>query len=81
MLKKKSTNLKEDMDNIIKQSNDDISDILVRFCGFHKIESQAKKTITTSSLDLYNLEIIYLKSIQYVFFLKLMLMNLVKLIK
>ncbi len=29
---------------------DDISDVLVRFCGFHKVESMVDNTITTSSL-------------------------------
>ena len=53
-LKKKSTNLKEDINYIIKESNDDISDILVRYCGFHKIETQVDKTITTTSVDLYS---------------------------
>ncbi len=31
-------------------SNNDIRDVLVRFCGFHKIESIVDNTITTSSL-------------------------------
>ena len=42
------------MDKIIEESNDDISDILVRLCGFHKIESQVDRTITTTSLDINN---------------------------
>ena len=32
-------------------TNNDIGDILVRFCGFHKIESTVDNTITTSSLN------------------------------
>ena len=54
-----SNNKVEDINKIIYESNDEISDILIRYCGFHKIESQIDKTITTSSLDL-NLFINYL---------------------
>lgn len=42
-------------DKIIKNLQhltfDDMGDILVRFCGFHKIESMIDHTITTSSLN------------------------------
>ena len=51
-LKNNSYDKKKAIEEIIRKSNDDINDILVRYCGFHKIESQIEKTITTSSLDL-----------------------------
>ena len=51
-LENKLNNKREDIDKIIDLSKDDIKDILVRYCGFHKIESLENKTITTSSLDL-----------------------------
>lgn len=51
-LEKKVDNKKDAIEKIIELSNDDIKDILVRFCGFHKIETNLSKTITTSSLDL-----------------------------
>ncbi len=51
-IKKESKDPKQTMDKIVKESSDDISDILVRLCGFHKIESQVGRTITTSSLNL-----------------------------
>ena len=35
-------------------NKNDISDILVRLCGFHKIETSINKTITTASLDIYS---------------------------
>jgi hypothetical protein len=44
--------LKDIMNEIVLQSNDDINDVLVRLCGFHKIETIVDKIITTSSLDL-----------------------------
>jgi len=53
-LESKSKNRKQDIDRIIDLSKDDIKDILVRYCGFHKIESLGNKIITTSSLDLNN---------------------------
>lgn len=51
-IKNTSVDHKKIMDKIIEESNDDISDILVRLCGFHKIESQVDRTITTSSLNI-----------------------------
>lgn len=36
---------------IINWTNDDIGDVLVRCCGFHKIESMQEKTITTSCIN------------------------------
>lgn len=51
-IKNESKNTKQTMDFIVEKSNDDISDILVRLCGFHKIESQVDRTITTTSLNL-----------------------------
>lgn len=53
-LEKESINKVSNIEKIIKQSNDDINDILVRYCGFHKIESKVNKTITTSSLNFEN---------------------------
>lgn len=38
-LEKISNNKKKDIDKIIDMSNNDINDILVRYCSFHKIES------------------------------------------
>lgn len=35
----------------MKWTKNDIGDILVRCCGFHKIESTLEKTITTSCVD------------------------------
>lgn len=51
-LENKSINKKQDIDRINGLAKNDIKDILVRYCGFHKIESLENKTITTSSLDL-----------------------------
>ena len=51
-LENKSNNKRADIDKIIDLSKDDIKDILIRYCGFHKIETLQNKTITTSSLDL-----------------------------
>lgn len=53
-LKNNTNDKKDDMSKIIIESKDDINDILVRYCGFHKIESQIDKTITTSSIDMNN---------------------------
>ena len=39
---------------IINWTNDDIGDVLVRCCGFHKIESMLEKTITTSCINYEN---------------------------
>lgn len=51
-LENTSNNKTNDIEKIIDLSKDDIKDVLVRYCGFHKIESMKRKTITTSSLDL-----------------------------
>ena len=40
-----------EISKIIEMTNDDIGDILVRCCGFHKIESTQSKTITTSLIN------------------------------
>lgn len=40
-----------EIDKIIDWTNDDIRDVLVRCCGFHKIESMQEKTITTSCVN------------------------------
>ena len=32
-------------------TNNEVNDIFVRCCGFHKVESQLKKTITTSDVN------------------------------
>ncbi len=47
----KTNNPKEELANLNKITNDDIRDILVRFCGFHKVESTVDKTITTSLIN------------------------------
>lgn len=36
---------------LIEMTNNDIGDILVRCCGFHKVESSQTKTITTSLIN------------------------------
>lgn len=36
---------------LIEMTNNDIGDILVRYCGFHKVESTQTKTITTSLIN------------------------------
>ena len=36
---------------LIEMTNNDIGDILVRCCGFHKVESTQTKTITTSLIN------------------------------
>lgn len=51
-LEKNSENKRDDIEKIIDLSKDDLKDILVRYCGFHKIETLVEKIITTSSLDL-----------------------------
>ena len=40
-----------EIDKIIDWTNDDIGDVLVRCCGFHKVESMQEKTITTSCIN------------------------------
>ena len=40
-----------EIDKIIDWTNDDIRDVLVRCCGFHKVESTQTKTITTSLIN------------------------------
>ena len=40
-----------EINKIMKWTKNDIGDILVRCCGFHKIESMLEKTITTSCVD------------------------------
>lgn len=44
-------NPKYEIKKIIKWTRNDIGDILVRCCGFHKIESMQEKTITTSCIN------------------------------
>ena len=43
-----------EIDKIIDWTNDDIGDVLVRCCGFHKVESMQEKTITTSCINYEN---------------------------
>ena len=43
-----------EFNKIIEWTNDDIRDVLVRCCGFHKIESMVEKTITTSCVNYEN---------------------------
>lgn len=45
---------KNEIQKIIDWTNDDIRDVLVRCCGFHKIESMQEKTITTSCINYEN---------------------------
>lgn len=40
-----------ELDKIVELTNDEISDILVRCCGFHKVESMVENTITTSCIN------------------------------
>lgn len=47
----KTDNPKEELEKIKKWTNNDIRDILVRCCGFHKVESTVDKTITTSLIN------------------------------
>lgn len=42
---------KNEIDKLVAWTKDDIRDILVRCCGFHKIESMREKTITTSCVN------------------------------
>lgn len=44
-------NPKYEIKEIIKWTRNDIGDILVRCCGFHKVESMQEKTITTSCIN------------------------------
>lgn len=44
-------NPQNEIQKIIDWTNDDIRDVLVRCCGFHKIESTQEKTITTSCIN------------------------------
>ncbi len=45
---------KNEIEKIIHWTNDDIGDVLVRCCGFHKVESMQEKTITTSCINYEN---------------------------
>lgn len=47
-------NPKDEVKKIIKWTKNDIGDVLVRCCGFHKIESMQEKTITTSCINYEN---------------------------
>lgn len=40
-----------EIDKLVAWTKDDIRDVLVRCCGFHKIESMREKTITTSCVN------------------------------
>lgn len=46
-----TNNPKEEIEKINNLTKNDIKDILVRCCGFHKVESMVKKTITTSTIN------------------------------
>lgn len=52
----------ENLKELERLTAGDLDDILVRFCGFHKISYQAHKTISTSSINAINLFNIYLKN-------------------
>ena len=43
-----------EIEKIIHWTNDDIGDVLVRCCGFHKVKSMQEKTITTSCINYEN---------------------------
>lgn len=45
-----TNNPREGLNKLINMTNDYIRGILVRCCGFHKVESSVNKTITTSTL-------------------------------
>ena len=45
---------KNEIEKIIHWTNNDIGDVLVRCCGFHKVESMLEKTITTSCINYEN---------------------------
>lgn len=49
-LEKYTLNSKEEFEKIMKFTKNDIVDIFVRCCGFHKVESILDKTITTSCI-------------------------------
>lgn len=44
-------NAQEEFNKLKKITNNELTDIFVRCCGFHKVESQLKKTITTSDIN------------------------------
>ncbi|MBO6195641.1 MAG: hypothetical protein J6O56_04830 [Bacilli bacterium] len=46
-----TNNPKEELEKIEMLTNNNIRDILVRCCGFHKVESTVDKTITTSLIN------------------------------
>lgn len=71
-LKLKSTNYNKDL-NFIKKL--DMSDLLVRVCGFHKISSQKKKTITTSRVNYEHEFSEYLKNGWYIDFVPPIIIN------
>ena len=47
-------NPKNEIEKITHWTSTDIRDVLVRCCGFHKIESMLEKTITTSCINYEN---------------------------
>lgn len=52
-MQKYCINFNEELNKLIEITSDDLVNILVRCCGFHKIESMLSKTITTSDIN-YN---------------------------
>lgn len=50
-IQKYCSNPKEELEILKKLTNKSITDIFVRCCGFHKVESQLEKTITTSDVN------------------------------
>ena len=48
------TYFSNEIEKIIHWTNNYIGDILVRCCGFHKVESMQEKTITTSCINYEN---------------------------
>lgn len=50
-LQKYCKNPKKELEKILELTKNDFNDILVRCCGFHKVESMVEKTITTSIVN------------------------------
>ena len=53
-IKNNSMYVRQDMHTIINETKDNISDILIRLCGFHKIESGRVRIIETTNMDMNN---------------------------
>ena len=71
-LKEHSNNYKNDFNNLLKMESDDL---LIRFCGFHKISSVQDKTITTSDVNWKNNFKEYIEKGWYIDFVKPIVLN------